>query len=81
MDSETLVRFKRKYVVATKPHQDLGSPCWLWVGAKRGGGYGYMWMPRVPGGKVKGGLQRYAHILMYEHVNGPVPEGLELDHL
>lgn len=87
MDNETLKRFERKYVVADEPHPRLGTPCWLWHGGKRNGGYGVMRVPNEPGGpvRVKGKLtparQISAHILMYEHVKGPVPEGLELDHL
>ena len=41
-------------------------------------GYGGFYMRREPDGVFR--LKR-AHKMMYEHVNGPVPEGLELDHL
>jgi len=81
VDDESLARFKLKYVVADEPHERLGTPCWLWTGAKKNGGYGFIWVPREPGGKVREGYQRSAHVLIYEHVNGPVPGGLELDHL
>lgn len=80
MDSASLVRFERKYHVDDKPHPRFGTPCWLWTGATKSG-YGFMWMSRESGGNVREGKQAGAHILMYEHVNGPVPEGLELDHL
>lgn len=46
--------------------------CWVWPGAKTGTGYGQV---RLDGKKP------YTHILMYVAVNGPVPDGLELDHL
>lgn len=81
VDKESLSRFNLKYIVDSEVHPRLGTPCWRWVGAKRMQGYGYMWMPRVPGGMVRGGIQTAAHKLMYEHVNGPIPDGLELDHL
>lgn len=42
--------------------------CWLWLGTLDGGGYGN-W------GKAK------AHRRMYELMRGPIPPGLELDHL
>ena len=49
-----------------------GSDCWLWTAKKDRWGYG-----RV---KVNGVLQQ-AHRYVYELNNGPVPEGLVLDHL
>lgn len=51
--------------------------CWLWTGAASGGGtagkYGYVW------DAVKRRTRR-AHIVVYEMLVGPVPEGRELDH-
>lgn len=51
---------------------DLG-PCWLWT-ASTHGGYG-----SISGGSV--GPPLSAHVVAWEDANGPVPEGLELDHL
>lgn len=51
---------------------DLG-PCWPWLGAPNEDGYGRF---RVCTGKMT-----LAHIWSFEAVNGPVPVGLELDHL
>ena len=47
--------------------------CWLWTAAvNRVGGYGHF---RV-------GLRTvYAHRLSYEWANGPIPDGLTIDHL
>lgn len=42
--------------------------CWVWYGAISSSGYG-----RVG--------QDYAHRLAYEHVNGPIPDGFQIDHL
>jgi hypothetical protein len=54
---------------------ELG-PCWLWTAYCDKYGYGRL------GGSIDGkdwtGL---AHVLAYELLVGPVPEGLELDHL
>lgn len=45
--------------------------CWLWTGSKNSAGYGLFW---------RGG-PRLAHRIMYERFVGPIPEGLQLDHL
>lgn len=47
------------------------SGCWVWSGANTNG-YGVV--------SLDGRLQR-AHRTAYEHANGPVPEGLHVDHL
>ena len=48
---------------------DKTPTCWLWTGAKTGG-YG-----------VFGHPQRRSHRLSYEWLVGPIPEGLQMDHL
>lgn len=51
---------------------DKTDGCWLWTGARKAGGYG----------QIKVGEQsRLAHRALYELLVGPIPEGLELDHL
>jgi hypothetical protein len=65
MNNHDLSRFNAKYVV------DPDTGCWVWHAAKRGG-YGAFSIK----GKMTG-----AHQVSYEAVNGPVPAGLELDHL
>jgi len=47
---------------------DKSGDCWLWPGGTAGKGY-----PMCTDG--------YVHRLMYEQYVGPVPAGLELDHL
>lgn len=54
---------------------DLGL-CWIWLGCKRPLGYGQFNMGRDHAYRLE-----YPHIISYELVNGPVPKGLELDHL
>lgn len=49
--------------------------CWEWAGAKDPRGYG-----RVGIGPRKGGTA-LVHRVVYQQVNGPVEDGLELDHL
>jgi hypothetical protein len=48
--------------------------CWIWQGCKAKG-YGVIGVGR------RGGKQRGAHIVLYELTVGPVPQGMELDHL
>lgn len=51
---------------------DAEGDCWEWTGAKAGGGYGAFF---TTSGKVQ------AHRWSYEHLVGPIPEGLQIDHL
>lgn len=49
------------------------SGCWLWTGAQHARGYGHLaW---------GNGKNRRAHRVAWEAANGPVPAGLELDHV
>lgn len=50
--------------------QDEG--CWVWVGANNGNGYGRFRLD---------GHARYAHRVSLEHHVGPIPDGLQVDHL
>ena len=61
-----LQRLQTMYVPVTE------SGCWVWVADENGHGYG-----RV---KINGKLFM-AHRAVYELFKGPIPEGLELDHL
>lgn len=45
--------------------------CWNWTGGKRNG-YGALWMS---------GRSRPTHRLSYELIHGPIPAGLQIDHL
>lgn len=46
--------------------------CWLWIASTARGGYGQF---------NDGRTMRRAHRWAYEHFVGPIPEGLDLDHL
>jgi len=50
----------------------VGDGCWEWTGAKTGAGYGKVLTFRSI---------RVAHRVLYELLVGPVPKGMELDHL
>ena len=51
---------------------EKSSACWLWMANRVGNGYGQI---SVNGRKV------YAHRLSYEWAKGPIPAGLDIDHL
>jgi hypothetical protein len=51
---------------------DAQGPCWEWTGARSSSGYGQIW---VKPAKV------VAHRFAYEQLVGPIPVGLQLDHL
>lgn len=46
--------------------------CWLWTGHRHRQGYGTFWLGTETG---------YAHRWAYEFCIGPIPEGLQIDHL
>lgn len=56
---------------------DLG-PCWLWMGAHRKRGDGNLQLGLRSNGTR---ASVFSHIFAYTLLRGPVPEGLELDHL
>ncbi len=70
MDAKALARFESKYIVAE-------SGCWEWTAATRRG-YGVFSTGRFPDRSRK---MIEAHRASYEHFNGAIPEGYEIDHL
>ena len=56
-----------------KVNKDGPGGCWLWTGSRniRRGGYGQF--------KLRGRTRR-AHIVAFEELIGPVPDGMQLDH-
>lgn len=51
---------------------DRSGDCWEWTAGKSHNGYGLFWLD---------GQMRYAHRVTYESIVGPIPDGLDLDHL
>ena len=47
--------------------------CWIWDGAHNGQGYGRL--------LVEGSKRVYPHRFSYELVHGPIPEGMQIDHM
>lgn len=66
MDRKSLERFYKKV------EKDTAGTCLLWTAGKAGKGYGYFWHE---------GRMKRAHKVLWEHENGPVPDGFDLDHL
>jgi hypothetical protein len=55
---------------------DKTADCWIWTGAIKAEGYGQFNVVTYPGRQTA-----YAHRFAYELWKGPIPEGLDLDHL
>jgi len=53
-------------------HKPELGPCWLWTGAMDGKDYGHIW--------ANGKLQP-SHRIAWEMAHGPIPDGLQPDHL
>lgn len=51
---------------------DKSGDCWLWTGALRSGGYGHWWANNA---------DLLPHRYAYEVTVGPIPDGMQLDHL
>jgi hypothetical protein len=45
--------------------------CWIWLGPVNASGYGHM----------RRGDQQLAHRIAYQYFRGPIPEGMQTDHL
>jgi hypothetical protein len=65
MTAPVLARFLAK-VVAGEGH------CWIWIGWRSNRGYGYL---------RRADKNLRAHRVSYEHFVGPIPGGLQIDHL
>lgn len=55
----------------------FASPCWIWQRAMHPKGYGSLHIP----GSGTPGRRTGAHRVYYEQAKGPIPEGLDIDHL
>ena len=59
-----------------------GNGCWLWTGHLGLQGYGTTSYPPVFGLTRSGNLRScLSHRLVYEFLVGPIPDGLQIDHL
>ncbi len=58
--------------IGSRLNYDAMSGCWNWTGSDNGKGYGRIYSK---------GRFVYVHRASYEIARGPIPEGLQLDHL
>lgn len=61
--------------LADRVSPEPNTGCWLWLSSLSVDGYGYT---RLRG---QGRKHKRAHRVVYEWFKGPIPEGLQLDHL
>lgn len=69
------VRYIFGHQCRQSPHEYLVDPdtgCWVWQRAIKPEGYGYL---------TYKGKTTYAHRLFFERVYGPIPKGMDIDHL
>lgn len=67
-------------ILARVDHSDPDA-CWIWMGSVRGRGEHKYGSIRI--GSRQDGTRKLVstHTVMWEWVNGPIPDGLEIDHL
>lgn len=63
---------KLPYRLKVKIDRWINPPCWEWIAAKIGRGYG---QSNIHGERV------YAHRLIFELMKGPIPERRQIDHI
>lgn len=71
-----VVEFQQRLTYAERfwAKVERGADCWLWIASKDPDGYGYF------DGRARGRTGR-AHRVAYEMLVGPIPEGMQIDHL
>jgi HNH endonuclease len=52
--------------------------CWPWTGMRSRGGYGLIYLSKNPNRTNRCGV---AHRVAWELLRGPIPDGLQIDHL
>lgn len=52
--------------------------CWIWQGSRTTAGYGNCYLRQIP---FRRAIQHYVHRFVFEALRGPIPEGLQIDHL
>ena len=62
----------RHHGISIADRIDATGDCWLWCGSLKGNGYGEVSVDGVRSG---------VHRVVYEALVGPIPEGLQIDHL
>lgn len=77
-DSRLPQRFWDKVKVVENTYRPDSGPCWLWMGSHNSNGYG-----NITIGSRTDSTRKVvnAHRFAYEVLIGPIPDGLEPDHL
>jgi hypothetical protein len=63
----------------SKIGRSTDTACWTWTGPLTKGGYGLFGLTRTALGQRTKNV--YAHRYSYERSKGPIPDGLQIDHL
>jgi len=63
-----------------------GNGCWIWTGHIGRTGYGrgrheVAFDPYYVNGRLRGGRRTAVHRVVHELLKGPIPDGLQIDHL
>ncbi len=72
-DEEQLGHHSRKQARFAVADRGYDSPCHIWLLAKAQNGYGFERVPTRP--------MTYAHRTAFERARGPIPAGMQIDHL
>lgn len=80
----TLEEYEAKAVARFWAKVDKTWTCWLWTGTQSSHGYGNFTLMEYQPGRTKEGTKRRelrSHRYSWEKANGPIPEGMEIDHV
>lgn len=74
LPSELTLNFAGKFLEQYVSLKDVPGPCWVWTAGATQKGYGMV-------GDLLLKRVTQSHRLAYEHLVGPIPDGMQIDHL
>lgn len=80
----TIEQYEAKVLAKFWAKVNKTETCWLWIGNLNAKGYGAYSKTEYQSGRVKEGMKYIsmaAHRYSWELANGPIPEGIEIDHM